>query len=222
MGPIRLLAIVQSIIRIPGRDGKRGRNQRVHRLRLISCAGAPQAAPEQGDFPNRHRGQFERAVVRDPGADFGPAGSVQPRNRDVRVEFAAFRPQSGAFGGRLDPVSQMAERAIRLDPDPERVGSAAGFEMAETVEIQLDRRRPYHRKRRLQIIRDDAIDFADKAQGQVKVFRIDPAGPIEAFLDLGDAILDRIGKCEGYEQTAHDEPPFTDKGESEAQQIASV
>ena len=95
------------------------------------------------------------------------SGAAEPRQRDMR-------DKGTRFGGHADSREQLADLAVQtgerqrwLDPGPDHMRLSLAVEQANPGHPCRNDRRVQRAERRGDIFRAVAIDFADKAQGEM-------------------------------------------------------
>ena len=113
---------------------------------------------------------------------------AQPRQCDMRREFALLGLEADADQRLLDLVAQGDELGMALDPDPQRARLAAA-EHAGAGKLQGEAARAQAQERLVDIGGDALIDLADKAQRQMEIAGIDPSRARDArFRASTDAV----------------------------------
>ena len=102
---------------------------------------------------------------------------VQPRQGDVRSEFARLGRQPGADQRLLDLVAQGGELGTALDPDPQIARLVPPPKTPVPASCKANRRARSRDQRIVDIGRDILADFADEPQGQVEIAGVDPSRP---------------------------------------------
>jgi len=107
--------------------------------------------------------------------DIERAGVPEPRQRDMRGELARIRRQAEALADALDFGLKCIHLGRRCDAGPDRVRLFLP-EGADTRKRELEARTVDTVECFDDLVGDVAFDVAEKTQGEVVVFDIDPAG----------------------------------------------
>jgi hypothetical protein len=155
------------------------RNQRIGFFHDIGAAAARGLGGQKDKTADGKRRRPEIAARRQIGGDVGLAGAVQARQGDVRGEAAALGRKANTLQDAFKFGLQVIEGRRRLDPGPERTRPPIA-ERAKTIERQFERRPDDLVKGVGDIVGERPLDIADKAQGDVVIFRADPTGAGQA------------------------------------------
>src|SRR5215469_14081432 len=104
---------------------------------------------------------------------------MEPRQGDVRREFARLRCQSDANQRLLDLVAQCNQLGGALDPYPKAPRFVAAAENAGSGELQGEAAGPQSSQRLVDFGCDVLRGLADETQGQVEITGIHPSCPVD-------------------------------------------
>ena len=144
----------------------------------------------------------EQAVFLEIFADPGRRRFFQAGQGDVRREFPVFQFQAELKQAGGDLALEGHQRFAPVDPSPDHPGLAAGREEANPLQTQGKGRDLDFRQGLTDIKEGGAVDLADEAEGEMKLFRRGPAGIGQAATEPGQLLPDFRGRIDG------DKKPF--------------
>src|SRR5690606_27037432 len=116
---------------------------------------------------------------------------------------APFRGEAAADQRLIDLAVEPGERLRRPRAAPPRLGAAAPVEDADAGERDLHGRVADRRERGVDVARHVAIDLADEAQGEVKLFIALPARAANPAHQPEEPGADRRRRAQGDEEALH-------------------
>ena len=138
--------------------------------------------------------------------ELGRRGVAQPRQRDMRHEFAPLRRQADATHLPLDVGLQIGQRLRRCSAGEDGPRLVAA-EAAERIERHLEGIGADIGEHVVDIVRHAPVDIAQEAQGDVVVGRLDPAGTRQAATMQRQLGCDIGGNFQSDEQPRHERIP---------------
>ena len=128
-------------------------------------------------------------------------------------ELAGFRRQPDPAHDPLVLGLQLDERLARLHRNIERMRLVAA-ERAEPGQRHFERALAHRIEHVGNVVGGSFADIADEAQGDVEVFRLDPAGGAEPALQAGEVVCHAFRDFEAGEEAGHGQPPCYQDPES--------
>jgi hypothetical protein len=121
----------------------------------------------------------------------------------MRGEFPRFQRNADFAQDPLDPAVQPLQHAIAANAGPQRSRASLIPEVPDAAQRQFERRQFDFSQGQVDIARLGAVDFADEAQGQVKLLNAAPLRAGDTMAQRRQALFDVGGQFYGDEQAWH-------------------